>query len=342
MILIESPMPYKNLRNAFFMLLFVLAFGTFSYHFIEGMTFFESFYMTMITIITVGFSEIKPLSTFGRIITMIIISTGIMIGAYTIGTVLRLFIEGEISRMFGRRKVEKQIALIKDHFIICGYGRIGRLICQELADAHIPFVVIENDPIAIEQLQKEKYLFLAQDATQEDVLKAAGIMHAKGIVTALRSDADNVFITLTARGLRSDIYILARASEESSITKLKRAGATRVDIPYTIGAKRMAQAFIRPAVGDFIDLAIMDMDSELGLGMEEVLIRENSKFVGKNLIESNIRKDYGVIIVAIKRQNGKMEFNPSPSTILHAHDVLVVMGKKEDLLRMNKSMATSE
>ncbi len=322
------------------MLLCVLAFGTTSYHFIEGMTFFESFYMTVITISTVGFSEIRPLSTIGRIITMCIISTGIMIGAYTIGSVLRLFIEGEISRTFGRRKVEKQIASLKGHYIICGYGRIGKLICQELDAAGIPFVVIENDLVAIEQLQKERYLFLALDATQEDVLKAAGIMRAKGIVTALRSDADNVFITLTARGLRSDIFILARASEESSIIKLKRAGATRVDIPYAIGGKRMAQALIRPAVGDFIDLAIMDMDRELGLGMEEVPIRDNPRLVGKNLIDSNIRKDFGVIIVAIKRQNGRMEFNPVSSAVLHPHDVLVVMGKKEDLLRMNSELAS--
>lgn len=216
-------MPYKNIRNSFFLLLCVLSFG-------------------------------------------------IMIGAYTIGSVLRMFIEGEISRTFGRRKVEKQIASLKGHYIVCGYGRIGKLICQELAAAGMPFVVIENDPGAIEQLQKERYLFLALDATREDVLKAAGIMQAKGIVTALRSDADNVFITLTARGLRGDIFILARASEESSIIKLKRAGATRIDIPYAIGGKRMAQALIRPAVGDFIDLAIMDMDQELGLGMEEVPI----------------------------------------------------------------------
>ncbi len=321
------------------MLACVLSFGTLSYHFIEGMTFFEGLYMTVITISTVGFSEIRPLSTFGRIITMLIISTGIMIGAYTIGSVLRMFIEGEISRTFGRRKVEKQIAKLKDHYIVCGYGRLGKIISHELASAGMDFVVIENNPAAIEELQKDRHLFLALDATQEDVLKAAGIMHAKGVVTALRSDADNVFITLTARGLRSDIYILARASEESSVTKLKRAGATRVDLPYTIGGKRMAQALIRPAVGDFIDLAIMDMDRELGLGMEEVVIHEASPMVGKNLIESNIRKDYGVIIVAIKKRGGEMVFNPAPSAVLDARDVLVVMGKKEDLLRLNRELS---
>lgn len=329
-------MPFRNLRISFLLLLGVLAFGSTGYHYIEGMTFFEGFYMTVITISTVGFMEVRPLTTYGRIITMLIISTGIMIGAYTIGTLLRMFIEGEISRTFGRRKLEKQISSLKEHYIICGYGRIGKLIARELHDNGIKFVVLENELGSIELLQKDRFLFMALDATTEDALLAAGIMRAKGIVTALRSDADNVFITLTARGLRSDIFILSRASEESSVMKLKRAGATRVDLPYTIGGKRMAQALIRPAVGDFIDLAIMDMDKEMGLGMEQVPVSAESGLVGKNLVESNIRKDYGVIIVAIKKHTGKMNFNPAPIEKLEAHDMLVVMGKKEDLLRMHR------
>ena len=332
-------MPFRNLKISFLLLSGVLVFGSAAYHFIEGMTYFEGLYMTVITISTVGFGEVRPLSPMGRLITMMIISTGIMLGAYTIGTLLRMFIEGEISRTFGRRKLEKQISALKDHYIICGFGRIGKLIARELADNGIPFVVIENDLASIDQLQKERHLFLALDATTEESLTAAGIMRAKGIVTALRSDADNVFITLTARGLRQDIYILSRASEESSVMKLKRAGATRVDLPYTIGGKRMAQALVRPAVGDFIDLAIMDMDKEMGLGMEQVPASAGSGLVGKNLVESNIRKDYGVIIVAIKKHTGRMNFNPAPAERLEAHDMLVVMGKKEDLLRMHRAFS---
>ncbi|MBP7584527.1 MAG: potassium channel protein [Spirochaetes bacterium] len=332
-------MPFRNLKISFLLLSGVLFFGSAAYHFIEGMTYFEGLYMTVITISTVGFGEVRPLSHLGRLVTMLIISTGIMLGAYTIGTLLRMFIEGEISRTFGRRKLEKQISALKDHYIICGFGRIGKLIARELADNGIAFVVIENDLASIDQLQKERHLFLALDATMEESLTAAGIMRAKGIVTALRSDADNVFITLTARGLRPDIYILSRASEESSVMKLKRAGATRVDLPYTIGGKRMAQALVRPAVGDFIDLAIMDMDKEMGLGMEQVPVSAGSGLVGKNLVESNIRKDYGVIIVAIKKHTGRMNFNPAPAERLEAHDMLVVMGKKDDLLRMHRAFS---
>lgn len=332
-------MPFRNLKISFLLLSGVLVFGSVTYHFIEGMTYFEGLYMTVITISTVGFGEVRPLSPLGRLITMLIISTGIMLGAYTIGTLLRMFIEGEISRTFGRRKLEKQISSLKDHYIICGFGRIGKLIARELADNGIPFVVIENDLASLDQLQKERHLFLALDATTEESLTAAGIMRAKGIVTALRSDADNVFITLTARGLRPEIYILSRASEESSVMKLKRAGATRVDLPYTIGGKRMAQALVRPAVGDFIDLAIMDMDKEMGLGMEQVPVAAGSVLVGKDLVESSIRKDYGVIIVAIKKHTGRMNFNPAPTEKLEAHDMLVVMGKKDDLLRMHRAFS---
>ena len=314
----------------------VLLFGISGFHFIEGMTLFDSLYMTVITISTVGFQEIKPLSTYGRIFTMILISTGIMIGAYTIGMVIRMFIEGEISKTFGRRKVERMIASLKDHYIICGYGRIGKLIARELHDAGYDFVVVENDPGAIEFLQKDGFLFIDMDATFEDTLISAGINQARGIVTALRSDADNVFITLTARGIRPDIYILSRAYEESSVVKLKRAGATRVDLPYKMGGKRMAQALIRPAVGDFIDLAIMDMDKEMGLGMEQVPVKPGSGLIGKNLVESNIRRDYGVIIVAIKKHGGRMIFNPAPGEVLEENDMLVVLGQKNDLIRMNR------
>lgn len=334
----ELPRPYRNLRISFILLLAVLLSGVAGFHFIEGMSFFDSLYMTVITISTVGFQEVTPLGTSGRILAMLIISTGIMIGAYTLGTLLRLLIEGEIQKTFGRRKVERMISSLKDHYIICGYGRIGKLIARELRAAAADFVVVENDLAALEALQKDGFLFIAMDATSEEALMAAGIERAKAIVTALPSDAENVFITLTARGIRPDIYILARASEESSVVKLKRAGATRVDLPYAMGGKRMAHALIRPAVGDFIDLAIMDADRELGLGMEQVPVKPGSGLIGKDLVASNIRKDYGVIIVAIKKHSGRMIFNPAPAEVLEENDILVVLGRKDDLARMDRAV----
>jgi voltage-gated potassium channel len=318
------------------MLIGIIAFGTFGYYFVEHMPLFEAFYMTIITVSTVGFSEIVPLSIAGRALTVIIIILGITVGAYTIGMLVRAFIEGELVQILGRRKVQKQIAELKKHFIICGFGRIGRIICSELDADNIDFVVIEQDPSAIESIEIQSYLYLEMDATSEEALMAAGIMNAKGIATAVNSDANNVFITMTAKSLRPDIFVLARASEEKNENKLVRAGASRVVSPYLIGGRRMAQMLKKPTVVDFIDIAMMG--SHLGLMMEEAKIGEKSNLIGKNLIDSHLRKDYGVIIVAIKKMSGDMVFNPMPSETLEAGDVIVVMGKKEDLKRMSAVM----
>ena len=316
------------------MLIAVLAFGTGCYYYVENMSLFEAFYMTMITISTVGFSEIKPLSPQGRIVTMIIISFGITLGAYTIGMIIRIFIEGELQKSFGRRNMESKISKLKDHYIVCGFGRIGELICRELHASNVRFVVIENDPQVVEKLGNEKHLFLSMDSTSDEALIKAGIMDAKGIVTAVTNDADNVFIILTAKGLRPDIFVLSRSSDVKNEGKLIRAGASRVVSPYLIGGKRMAQMLIKPTVTDFIDIAMMN--NNLDLVMEEAKIRTKSDFVGKNLIESNLRQDYGVIIVAIKKKIGGMVFNPLPTEKFEAEDIIVVLGKREDMAKMNE------
>jgi voltage-gated potassium channel len=289
--------------------------------------------MTIITLSTVGFSEVIPLSQAGRSITVIIIFLGISVGAYTIGMLVRALVEGELVKIFGRRKVQKQISGLKNHFIICGFGRIGRIICSELDADNIDFVVIEQDPSVIEYIEARKYLYLEMDATTEEALTQAGIMEAKGIVTAVNSDANNVFITMTAKSLRPDVFVLARASEEQNEAKLFRAGATRVVSPYLIGGRRIAQMLKKPTVVDFVDIAMMG--SHLGLMMEEATIGNNSSLISKNLIDSHLRKDYGVIIVAIKKLSGDMVFNPTPTEKLDAGDVIVVIGKKEDLKRMS-------
>jgi voltage-gated potassium channel len=325
-------MDAKKFRFAILLSFGTISFGTLGYYFFEGMTFFDAFYMTIITVSTVGFSEIKPLTTIGRSITMVVIMMGIGVGGYTIGMVARSFIEGELRIFFGRKKLEKRIAALAHHFIICGYGRIGRIISSELADDKIPFVVVEQDAKAVEQLQKNSYLWLQMDATSEEALLAAGIKRAKGLVTALPSDAHNVFITLTAKGLRPDIFILSRASDHGNEDKLKRAGATRVVSPYLIGGRRMAQVLKRPTVVDFIDIAMME--SNLGLMMEEAKIGPESQLIGKNIMASNLRRDFGVIVVAIKKMSDEMIFNPGPGETLEAGDVIVVLGKMEHLERM--------
>ncbi len=329
-------MDSKKLRYSLLMLVGIIALGTCGYSFIEHMPLFEAFYMTIITITTVGFAEVIPLSQSGRTITVIIIILGITAGTYTIGVLVRALVEGELVKIFGRIKVQKQVSELKNHFIICGFGRIGRIVCSELNDDKISFVIIEQDPTVIEHIEALKYLYLDMDATTEEALMQAGIMKAKGIVTAVNSDANNVFITMTAMSLRPDVFVLARASEEQNEAKLFRAGATRVVSPYLIGGRRIAQMLKKPTVVDFIDCAMMG--SHLDLMMEEAAIGDKSSLIGKNLIDSNLRRDYGVIIVAIKKLSGDMVFNPMPSESLDAGDVIVVIGKKEDLKRMNSVM----
>lgn len=327
---------HLRLRYSVFMLIGIVVFGTCGYYFVEHMPIFEAFYMTIITISTVGYAEIVPLSQTGRALTIIIIILGITVGAYTIGLLVRAFVEGELAKIVGRRIVQKHISGLKNHFIVCGFGRIGRTMCRELAEDNIDFVVIEQDSAAIEDIENLRYLCIEMDATSEEALLAAGIMKAKGIATAVNSDANNVFITMTAKSLRPDIFVLARASEEKNEDKLLRAGASRVVSPYLIGGRRMAQMLKKPTVVDFVDIAMMG--SHLGLMMEEAKIGPKSNLIGKNIVDSQLRKDFGVIIVAIKKISGDMIFNPMPSETLESGDVIVVIGKREDLQRMSAVM----
>lgn len=313
-------------------LVLTLLCGTLGYRWLEGMTPFESLYMTVITIATVGFAEIKPLSDAGRLLTMGLIALGVTLGGYTIGMLMQIIVQGELLKAFGRRKVERKIAELHDHIIICGFGRIGQIIAQELLRDTIGFIVIDQKPETIAKAEMAGYLALQMDATTEEALVRAGILQARGIVTSVQSDADNVFITLTARGLRPDIYILSRASELKNEEKLRRAGASQVVSPYLIGGRRMAQVLKRPTVVDFIDIATTD--TRLGLMMEEAVVGPESPLIGKSLVESNLRRDYGVIIVAIKRASSEMVFNPTSDATLHRGDVIIVLGKREDLKRM--------
>jgi voltage-gated potassium channel len=325
-------MDYSRLKISLFLLLVIIGFGTTGYATIEGWSVFEAFYMTLITISSVGFGEIHPLSTTGRVLTIVIIISGISVLTYSLGQVARIFVEGELRQILGRRKLEKQIAELKDHYIICGFGRIGGIIAKELTAENIPIVVIEQEPQRIEQLEACHYLYLNMDATADTTLIKAGLHSAKGLVTAVSSDADNVFIALSAKGLRPDIFILARASDTKNEDKLLRAGASRVVCPYEMGGRRMAEILSRPTVVDFIENTMVN--SELDLKMEEAVIGPSSYLIGKTIMTSNLRQDFGVIIVAIKKATNEMIYNPMPSEILDAGDVVVVIGKKDGLRRM--------
>lgn len=222
--------------------------------------------------------------------------------------------------------MKKKVTELTDHYIICGFGRIGRVICNLLKEANKPFVVIENDPKVIQELTDLNYLFLDGEASSDDILLQGGVKRAKGLISVVSSDADNVYITLSARGLNNELYIMARSSgTDGGETKLLRAGANRVISPYYIGACRMAQHILRPTVTDFIDLTVHS--GELGLRMEELSVSDHGKMVNKTVKDSNIRRDFNLIVVAIKRAQGEMLFNPNPNSMILTNDTLIVLGE---------------
>lgn len=317
--------PVRHFRFSLFSLVVVIGAGTLGYHLIEGWALFDSLYMTVITLATVGYKEVQPLSVAGKGFTIVLIICGTGIIAYAIGSLVQLMVEGQLRRVLGRKKLEKQINKLSDHYIVCGYGRIGTLICREFLHRPVPFVVVEKDPEHWERLASEGHLFVRGDATDDDTLEEAGIRRARGLITAVTSDTANVYITLTARGLNPDLFILARAGETGSEIKLKRAGANKVVSPYSIGATRMAQAILRPSVVDFIELATGTKNLELQL--DEIVVSASSRYVGQSLITSGIRKEWGIIIVGVRKQDGQMAFNPDPSLLLEAGDTLVTLGK---------------
>lgn len=327
-------MEHRKLIVAQILLFLVIATGTAGYYYIEDMEVFDAFYMTLITISTVGFGEVKTLHTAGRLLTVFIIISGISLLTYTLSQIATIFIEGELRKILGRKKMQRQLAQLQDHFIICGYGRIGETIARELLFNNIPLVVIEQSEEIVKILNASGIIYLAKDATKEDTLLEAGLLRAKGLVTAVSSDADNVFIALTARGINPDVFILARAIDPGNENKLVRAGANKVVSPYVIGGKRMAEILQRPTVVDFIDQATMN--TELGLRIEEVCVGSSSTLVGKSLIDSKLRDTFGVIVIAIKPVAGEMIFNPNADQVLHAGDVLVIIGKRNHLIRLNK------
>jgi len=292
---------------------------------IEGWRFLDALYMTIITLGTVGFREVHELSDTGKIFTMVLIVFGVSVLGYIVGSLAQIMFEGQFQRIIGRKKVEKRIDALKDHYIICGFGRIGALICKEFAAKPIPFLVIEKHPEVHEKLHHEEYLHIRGDATEDETLLRAGIKRARGLISVVTSDTENVYITLTARGLNPDLYILARSGEEGSEIKLRRAGANKVVSPYVIGGNRMAQAILRPSVVDFIEIATGR--EHLELQMEEIHIPAESSFVGENLASSGFRRETGVIIIGIKKATGKMVFNPESHTHMESDDTLIVLGE---------------
>ncbi|RLC10706.1 MAG: potassium channel protein [Deltaproteobacteria bacterium] len=301
---------------------------------IEKWSFMDALYMTVITLATVGYGEVRRLSPSGRIFTMLLILTGVGFVFYVASSTIRFVVEGRVREILGRRKLEKEIQAQKNHYIICGYGRVGSNICDILASRSMKTVVIERAPERISKLNERNLLYIAGEATDEENLLNAGVERARGLVAVLKTDTDNVYVTLSARQLNPELFIIARAGEKKSENKLLAAGADKVISPYRIGAQRIAQTIIRPTVTDFLELAVMDKSRNIQ--MEELPVHSSSGLVGVALQDSGIRKDYNLIIVAIRRAGGEMLFNPSARTKLQAGDTVIAIGEKQNLEGIEK------
>lgn len=282
--------------------------------------------MVVITFSTVGYFEMHPLSLAGRIFNIGVIMTGVGLVYFAIGTMTFALLEFEFEKVFGRRKMAREIDRLTGHYIICGAGRVGLSSAKELARRPVPFVVIENNAARFEQFADKDWLILSGDATKEAVLREAHIERAVGLVAATTTDATNIYIVLTARGLNPNLKIIARASEEDAGKHLLKAGADSVVSPYSFAGHRIAQSFLRPNVVDFLDVAISHDEHE-EMVIEEILVNEKSRLAGLTVGTSYIHRDMGIMILAIKRADGEPGFNPTATQEIKAGDYLIVMGE---------------
>lgn len=319
----------RRLSLAVSLLLIIFLVGIFGYVFIEGWTLLDALYMTVVTISTVGFKEVAPLSQGGRLFTLGLIVLGVGTVLFTLGTAMEFFVEGHLTGLIEERKMKKRIEALRDHYILCGYGRVGREVAKEFLRTGTSFVVIENNSETILKCREDGLPYIEGDAAADHVLKEAGIDEAKGLVAAVDTDADNVFVALTARVLNPEIFIVARANFEESEEKLRKAGADRVISPTVIGGRRMASLLLKPLVCDYLDVVAHGESIEYRL--EEVHIKKQSPIVNTTIGKAGIREKTGALILAIKKAERGFDTNPPASTTLEEGDELVVMGTREQL-----------
>jgi voltage-gated potassium channel len=313
----------------------LVATGTLGYYFIEKeYTLFDSLYMTVITLTTVGYAEVHPLSTAGRLFTIFLLLGGVFALFYTATELMRAVISGEVQQVLGRHRMQRSLAALEAHIIVCGYGRMGRFICEEFSKQGLGFVVIDRREEAMRDFQIEHGIALTGEATSDELLKRAGVERARALVTVVASDADNLFITMSARLLNERLYIVARAESEQAEPKLLRAGASRVVAPYAIGGLKVAQAVLRPAVVDFIELATKT--EHLDLQIEETVVQSGSQLAGQTLRASRLRQDLGVIIVAIKKSDGHLVSNPLGDTVMEVGDTLIALVNRQNMDKVER------
>lgn len=310
-----------------------MTFGTLGFHLIEGWTLLDSLYMTVETVTTVGYGDVPPKTAGGRVFAIIFMFVGVGTVAYVLSSTVQTIVQSELIAAFGERRRYREMSRLRNHFIICGAGRVGTHIIRDLERAGARFIVIEEDAQKVAHLVERGCHAIVRDATLEESLRDAGVEHARGLAACLPEDAENVYIVLTARDLNSNLHIVARAAEEQAETKLIRAGANRVVAPTIMGGRRMAMAMIKPAVDDFMDSITAD---DLNLNFEQTEVEVPSPLIGRKLRETPIRSELDIVIISIRCRNGERLFNPTGETVIEDGDMLIAIGRNESLVRLNK------
>lgn len=308
-------------------------FGTVGFHLVEGWTLADSLYVTVQTLTTVGYGDVPPHSAQGRAFAVMVMLLGAGGVALAVSTIVQSIVQLELISTFGQRRLSRQMSKLRDHYIICGSGRVGSHLVRDLLRDNIKFVVIEKDQQRAAEFSQRGVNVLVSDATLEESLREVGVEHAKGLAACLPDDADNVYVVLTARDLNPQLHIVARAAEEQAQAKLVRAGANHVVAPTIIGGHRMAVALTRPVVGEFFEAVVTN---KLGLGFEQVEVNSDSSLVGKKLGSTAIASELDVVIVSIRRRDGEILFNPSGETIIEDADLLIAIGRTESLIELNQ------
>ena len=317
-------------------LVLVFVGGVVGYMLIEGWSFFDSLYMTVITVATVGFAEVAELSDAGRLFTIGLIFAGLAAIGYSFGSFVDFMVEGGLMGILEGRRMEKQVHSLRGHHVVAGIGRVGSEVARSLESRGEHFVIVDEDAEAIKRASEAGWLYVQGDASNEEVLRSAGILRAKSLVTALDTDADNVFVTLTGRTLNPDLFIVARSSQSVSEEKLRKAGADRVITPNIIGGRRMASMVVSPVISDYLDLVSHSGGIEFRL--EEVVVEENAPYAGQTIRQARVRDTTGVLILAIHPGDGVVNTNPSSDTVMQPGDHLIVLGTEAQVDDMVKNV----
>ncbi|GAB4522992.1 MAG: potassium channel protein [Anaerolineae bacterium] len=331
--------PIRRFQLSILTLVGLIVFATSGYMLLEAMSFTDALYMTVITITTVGFGEIKPLSETGRIFTILIILLGVTATTNAISNAVGIVLGPRLWLSIRQRNMEREITRIKDHYVVCGYGRMGRQVVQDLRRREEPFVLIDANPEVAPLLLEQNILHIIGDATRDETLLAAGIDRARGLVAAVNSDPENVMIVLTGRELNPNLFIVARVSQSEAESKLRRAGANRVVSPYQIGGHRIALALIRPAVNDFLD-RIFHFERDLDIDIGQITIHAEMPLAGQTIGASNLRNEHDVSILAIRKPNGELTISPRPTDTLNSGDTVIIIGPPAKIYALEKDYAT--